>query len=150
VTICFDTNVLAYAIDASAGRRHAQAVEIVRTVTKSLDAVLILQTAAEFYAVATRKLDTTPEDARSFLERLRAVLPVHAAAAPDLERATTAAEHHGISFWDALLWATADRVGVRYLLTEDFQDGRTLGGVTFVDPFKGNNELLLAEILPAP
>jgi predicted nucleic acid-binding protein len=150
VTICFDTNVLAYAIDASAGRRHAQAVEIVRTVTKSLDAVLILQTAAEFYAVATRKLDTTPEDARSFLARLRAVLPVHAAAAPDLDRAMTAAEHHGISFWDALLWATADRVGVRYLLTEDFQDGRTLGGVTFVDPFKGKNELLLAEILPAP
>ena len=61
----------------------------------------------------------------------------------------TAADHHGISFWDALLWATADRVGVRYLFTEDFQDGRTLGGVTFIDPFKGANERLLAEILPA-
>jgi hypothetical protein len=39
---------------------------------------------------------------------------------------------------------------VRYLLTEDFQDGRTLGGVTFVDPFQGENGRLLAQILPAP
>jgi hypothetical protein len=39
-------------------------------------------------------------------------------------------------------------IGVRYLLTEDFQDGRTLGGVTLVDPFQAGNEPLLAEILP--
>lgn len=149
MTICFDTNVLAYAIDATAGRRHGQAVEIVRAVTASRAAVLILQTAAEFYAVATGELETTPDDARAFLARLRAVLPVHGAAEPDLDRAMAAAEHHGISFWDALLWATADRIGVRYLLTEDFQDGRTLGGVTFVDPFKSGNARLLAEILPA-
>jgi hypothetical protein len=31
---------------------------------------------------------------------------------------------------------------------EDFQDRRVLGGVTFVDPFRAENELLLAEILP--
>jgi predicted nucleic acid-binding protein len=149
VTICFDTNVLAYAVDATAGPRHGQAVEIVRAVTESRRAILILQTAAEFYAVATRKLETTPDNARSFLARLRAVLPVHGAADADLDKAMAAAEQHRLPFWDALLWATADRVGVRYLLTEDFQDGRTLGGVTFVDPFKGANERLLAEILPA-
>lgn len=150
MTICFDTNVLAYAIDATAGRRHARAVALVRSVTESREAVLILQTAAEFYSVATRKLETTPDDARSFLARLRAVLPVHGAAEPDLDKAMTATERHGMSFWDAMLWATADRIGVRYLLSEDFQDGRTLGGVTFVDPFKADNERLLTEIIPAP
>ena len=149
MTICFDTNVLAYAIDATAGRRHAQALEVVRAVSRHREAVLILQTAGEFYSVATRKLQATPADARAFLARLRAVLPVHGAAEPDLDRAMAAVEHHRMSFWDALLWATADRIGVRYLLTEDFQDGRTLGGVTFIDPFKGGNARLLAEILPA-
>jgi predicted nucleic acid-binding protein len=54
-----------------------------------------------------------------------------------------------MSFRDALLSATADRVGIRYLLTADVQDGCTLGGVTFVDPFKRENERLLAEIPPA-
>lgn len=111
--ICFDTNVLAYAIDATAGRRHAQAIEIVRAVSRRREAVLILQTAGEFYSVATRQLGTTPEDARAFLARLRAVLRMHGAAEPDLDKAMAVAEHQGMSFWDALLWATADRIGVR-------------------------------------
>lgn len=148
--ICFDTSVLAYAIDATAGRRHTMAVRIVRSVTASRAAILLLQTAAEFYAVATRQLETTPEDARMFLARMRAVLPVHGAVEVDLDKALAATEHHGIAYWDAMLWATADRVGVRWLLSEDLQDGRTLGGVTFVDPFKAENAPLLAEILPAP
>jgi hypothetical protein len=45
-------------------------------------------------------------------------------------------------------WATADRIGVKYLLTEVFQDRRVLGGVTFVNPFQGGNEPLLEQILP--
>jgi predicted nucleic acid-binding protein len=49
-----------------------------------------------------------------------------------------------------MIWATADRIGVQYLLSEDLQDGRERGGVTFVDPFEGWNEALLAEILPLP
>ena len=98
--------------------------------------------------MATRKLETSPDDARSFLAGLRAVLPVYAADRAGLRQGNGGAQRHGLSFWDAMLWATADRVGVRYLLTEDFQDGRVLGGVTFVNPFAAGNEALLAEILP--
>ena len=98
--------------------------------------------------MATRKLETSPDDARSFLAGLRAALPVYSATEPDLDKAMAGAQRHGLSFWDAMLWATADRIGVRYLLTEDFQDGRVLGGVTFVNPFAAGNEALLAEILP--
>jgi predicted nucleic acid-binding protein len=90
----------------------------------------------------------TSADVLLFLDKLRVVLSVHAADERDFDRATSG-DRHGLSFWDAMLWATADRVGVRYLLTEDFRDGRTLGGVTFVDPFRGENERLLAEILPS-
>ncbi len=34
-----------------------------------------------------------------------------------------------------MLWAVARAAGCRYLLSEDFQSGRTLGVVTFVNPF---------------
>jgi predicted nucleic acid-binding protein len=76
---------------------------------------------------------------------------VYAAAEPDLDKAMDGPHRLGLSFRDALLWATAlwataDRTGVRYLLSADFQDG----GATFVDPFKPDNERLLAEILPPP
>jgi predicted nucleic acid-binding protein len=76
-------------------------------------------------------------------------LPVYAATEPDLDKAIAGTQGHGLSFWDAMLWATADRIGVRYLLTEDFQNARVLGGVTFVDPFRAANERLLAKILPS-
>jgi predicted nucleic acid-binding protein len=148
VTICFDTNVFGYAIDATAGRRHITSLDLVERALGSGQTVLILQTLAEFYTMATRKLETSPDDARSFLAGLRAALPVYAATDSDLDKAMQGTQHHGLSFWDAMLWATADRVGVRFLLTEDFQDGGVLGGVTFVNPFQGGNERLLAEILP--
>ena len=149
MSVAFDTNVLVYAVDRSEGGRHLAASLLIERALRTRGGMLILQTLAEFYAVTTTKLRGRPEDALRFLDRLRAVLPVHAADERDFDRATRG-ERLGLSFWDALLWATADRIGVRYLLTEDFQDGRMLDGVTFVNPFKSENARLLAEILPAP
>jgi len=34
-----------------------------------------------------------------------------------------------------MLWASAQRAGVRHLLIEGFQDGFALKGVTFINPF---------------
>jgi predicted nucleic acid-binding protein len=149
LSIAFDTNVLVYAVDRTEGDRHVTASLLIERALRKRRGMLILQTLAEFYSVTTGKLKGRPEDMLRFLDRLRAVLVVHAADERDFDRATRG-DRHGLSFWDALLWATSDRIGVRYLLTEDFQDGRTLGGVTFVDPFKGENQRLLAEILPSP
>jgi predicted nucleic acid-binding protein len=149
LSIAFDTNVLVYAVDRSEGDRHLTASLLIERALRKRHGMLILQTLAEFYSVTTGKLKGRPEDMLRFLDRLRAVFAVHAADERDFDRATRG-DRHGLSFWDALLWATADRIGVRYLLSEDFQDGRTLGGVTFVDPFKGENERVLAEILSSP
>ena len=56
-------------------------------------------------------------------------------------------ESHRISFWDAMLWATARRAGCGAILTEDFQDGRLLGGVRFINPFVDENEARVAALL---
>jgi predicted nucleic acid-binding protein len=49
---------------------------------------------------------------------------------------------HRLAFWDAMLWASAQRAGVRHLLTEDFQDGFALQDVTFINPFRENDRLI--------
>ena len=49
---------------------------------------------------------------------------------------------------NALLWASAQRAGVRHLITEDLQDGFVLQGVMFVNPFRNENDRLIDEILP--
>jgi predicted nucleic acid-binding protein len=42
---------------------------------------------------------------------------------------------HGLSFWDALIWAAAHENGVPIIYSEDFQHGRELEGVRFINPF---------------
>jgi predicted nucleic acid-binding protein len=40
-----------------------------------------------------------------------------------------------LSFWDALIWSAPVENNVAVIYTEDFQDGREVEGVRFVNPF---------------
>ena len=53
---------------------------------------------------------------------------VQAADDDDLLRALEAVRAHRLAFWDAMLWASAHRAGVRHLLTEDLQEWIRVGG----------------------
>jgi predicted nucleic acid-binding protein len=46
-----------------------------------------------------------------------------------------------------MLWASAQRAGVRHILTEDFQDGFVLQDVTFINPFRRENGQLVDKLL---
>ncbi|WP_148361046.1 PIN domain-containing protein [Acidiphilium multivorum] len=77
---------------------------------------------------------------QSLAELFRALtgpkMKVPAALAADIvQEWQDAVIHHGWSFWEAMIWATAKKHGCRILFTEDGQAGRTLGGVTIVNPF---------------
>ena len=145
--IVFDTNVLVYAVDRNAGERHRRALDLVKRALAA-DCVLVLQTLAEFYSVATSKVRLTSKGIVEFLAELRRVFPVHAADERALDDAIDAVDRHSLSFWDALLWATARRAQCDVILGEDFQDGRKLGGVTFINPFVAANDALIDQALP--
>jgi predicted nucleic acid-binding protein len=86
--------------------------------------------------------------AAAFVEGWQAVIPIEAANTSDLVHAMRAVREHGLAFWDALLWATVRRAGVDLLITEDFQDGRTIEGVRIVNPFAERNAALIDRTLP--
>ena len=65
----------------------------------------------------------------------------------DLLMALDAVRAHRLALWDAMLWASAQRAGVRHLLTEDIQDGFALQGVTFINPFNREMDQLIEEVL---
>lgn len=142
----FDANILVYAADRESGPRHGQALSLLRRAIGS-DCVLTMQTLGEFFHVVTRKRIVPVADAAEMLVHWRTLLPTHAAGADCLAAAVAAVREHDLSFWDAMLWATAREAGCSYLFSEDFQDGRQLGGVIFVDPFAAANASLLAAAL---
>jgi predicted nucleic acid-binding protein len=149
LTSSFDSNLLVYACDPSADDRYARSFDLVARGMSAGTSLLLLQCLAEFANIATRKLLMPMPQVFAMTEAWRAVLPVHPAASEDLGAALRAMGAHTLSFWDAMLWAAAERLGVQYLLSEDFQDGRQLGGVTFVNPLNRANDALIDRILPA-
>jgi predicted nucleic acid-binding protein len=127
-------------------RRHEEAVALITRATLS-DCVLTLQGLAELFNVTTRKGKLPPADAAAAVHRMAAVFEIHAADAATLPAATDAVVRHHLPFWDAMLWATVQQAGCSLLLTEDFQDRRKLGTVTFINPFDPANADLLDRAL---
>jgi predicted nucleic acid-binding protein len=146
--ISFDTNVLVYAADKTSGERHAIAADLIERSIRQGSCVQTLQSLAEFFAAITRKANVAPDIAATFVRGWQAVVPVEASTPADLDEAMQAVREHRFAFWDALLWATARRIGVRVLISEDFQDGRILNGVRFIDPFATRNASILDRLLP--
>jgi predicted nucleic acid-binding protein len=110
--------------------------------------VLLLQSLAEFSNVAIRKAGIKVEAVQAIVAAWEVVLPVAAAQWDDLPAALDAVKAHRLAFWDAMLWATARRIGVHHMLTEDLQDGFQLESVKFVNPFNGANNAVIDAILP--
>ena len=146
--ISFDTNILVYATTSISEVKVRRARDLIARAMRAASSVLLLQTLGEFSNVAIRKARIPVEDIRRTIDAWRAVLPVQAADDSDLSAAIEAVRAHRLAFWDAMLWACAQRVGVRHLLTEDMQDGFVLQGVAFVNPFKRENDQLINKLLP--
>ena len=146
--ISFDTNVLVYATAARADARVSRAQDLLARAMRATTSILLLQSLSEFSNVAIRKARIPANAVKTTIEAWRAVLPVQSADDSDLVLALEAVRAHRLPFWDAMLWASAQRAGVRHMLSEDFQDGFALQGVTFINPFNPENNPLIDRLLP--
>jgi predicted nucleic acid-binding protein len=145
--ISFDTNVLIYATTAGADEKANRARDLLARAMRAGHSILLLQSLTEFSNVAIRKAGIPIEDVARILQAWCAVLPIQPADEGDLFAALEAVRAHRLAFWDAMLWASAQRAGVSHLLTEDFQDGFVLGDLMFINPFSRDNERLVEKLL---
>ena len=146
--ISFDTNVLVYATAARADARVSRAQDLLARAMRATTSILLLQSLAEFSNVAIPKARIPANAVKTTIEAWLAVMPVQSADDSDLVLALEAVHAHRLPFWDAMLWASARRAGVRHMLSEDFQDGFDLQGVTFINPFNPENNPLIDRLLP--
>jgi len=145
VTVSFDANILVYMLDPEAGPRHGIAADLIADSALGGDAFMALQVLSEAANVLRRK-HIAPTTIRQAFGRVRAGFEIVPAAPDDLGDALWAVEQHNLAFWDAMLWATCRRAGATVLFTEDFQDGRTLKGLRFVNPFLAKNAKYLPKV----
>jgi len=130
-----DSNVLLYAMDRRADTKRFGANTWVSQLWKHQAGRLSWQVLHEFYTNAVRKINVPVDAARSLVRSYEIWNPEQPSIAA-LERAWQWCDVAQVNFWDALIVASAEQAGCRWLLSEDFQPGRQFAGITVVNPFE--------------
>jgi predicted nucleic acid-binding protein len=131
-----DTSVLIYAHDRSAGRKHSRAQELIRELWQTGEGCLSIQVLQEFYVNITQKVaqPIAPILAAQLIADL-SVWQVHRPAVEDVLDAIRLQERHQLSFWDAMIIASALQLGCQTIWSEDLNPGQVFDQVTIENPF---------------
>lgn len=134
--VFLDTNILVYLYDTDAPEKQERARGLFEQEASAGRVLLSTQVLQEFYVVVTRKLAVPldPKDAEDVVRNLSGLQVVPT----DADRVLSAIQRsrrHRLSFWDALIIECALAGGATRLLSEDFQAGRIIEGLTIENPF---------------
>jgi predicted nucleic acid-binding protein len=132
-----DTNILIYAEDRDAKRKHDIARTLIMDLWESREGVVSVQVLQEFYVNVTKKLKKplTVAKAKAIIEEYLTWTVVDNTGrmvldAIDLQRKAQ------LSFWDSLIVQAAIQSGCDRLYSEDLNAGQRFGPLTVVNPFK--------------
>jgi predicted nucleic acid-binding protein len=139
----FDTNILLYSIDRADLEKHARAKRLIGQ-ADVLRVPVLLQTLGELSNAMSKRQPAMLAQTERLVHLLAELFEVVPTAFGDLSDALLVHREHKLPFWDAVLWAVARRAGCSVFLSEDLQDGRILGGVTFRNPFRMSEDDLQA------
>ena len=131
-----DTNILIYAFDRSAGDKHLVANKLIRKLWKTRTGCLSIQVLQELYVNITQKVarPLSPETAAQLISDL-SVWTVHRPGVDNVLEAIRLQTRYQISFWDAMVLASAQALSCQTLWSEDLNTGQIYGDVTVSSPF---------------
>jgi predicted nucleic acid-binding protein len=134
-TTFVDTNVLIYAHDVDQKEKHPIARMLVTELLKTRSGVLSPQVLQEFYVNVTRKIakPLTKRAAREIVEDF-SVWCIDTTAS-EVTTAFRIEDEARISFWDALICASALKAGAEVILSEDMNAGQKVAGIRIENPF---------------
>jgi predicted nucleic acid-binding protein len=132
-----DTNVLVYRHDPRDRVKQRRAIEVMDRLVGTGEACISVQCLIEFFRVVTQRLPDRIDlpAARAEAERLTLVCQVFTVTPQMALEGFRGSEQHGLSVWDAQIWACARFSQVSTVLTEDADHGRLVEGVRYLNPF---------------
>jgi predicted nucleic acid-binding protein len=133
--IFVDTNILVYAHDREAGRKHHLAKEHLKELwLRELPPAISVQVLQEFYVTLIRK-GVVPKIARETVSDYLKWEVVDNDQSLFVE-SIELEQRWKLSFWDASVLAAARRAKAKILWTEDFAVGQDYGGISVVNPLR--------------
>ncbi|MER2196950.1 PIN domain-containing protein [Methylobacterium brachiatum] len=143
--VFIDSNVLLYARDDRFPEKQERARLWLATLSARNTAVVSPQVLGEIHNALLRgRIRVAADEVR----RTTLAIETWSHGATDLELIASAwslRAQTGFQWWDCVILGSAIRAGCRYLLSEDFQHGREVEGITIVDPFQAGPETIMAD-----
>ena len=132
----FDTNVLVYAAVRQDERKSATAQELIRHALEvNHDGVISVQVVTEFANVMLNRFKMSAKAVDEWVSQFYPLLATEVTM--DVVRnAMCIKEEYGIQYYDALIIATAEKLGCTEIVSEDLNDGQLYHGMAVVNPFK--------------
>jgi predicted nucleic acid-binding protein len=134
-----DTNILVYRCDPRDPIKRSAAEDLLRRGTASGELYIPHQALVEFVRSVTRVRGgtslMTPETATRQTEEYMIQFPVLYPDEHVVRLALRGMAAYRLSWFDAHLWAYAERYGMAEILSEDFEHGRRYGTVRLRNPF---------------
>lgn len=131
-----DTNILLCGHDLDAGEKHLRAAEVLEQLWTDRTGVLSPQVLQEFYVNVTRKISKPL--AKVVARRVMGAYSIWCieTSSEDVLAACRIEEEARISFWDALICASAIKAGAEMLDSEDLNSGQKIAGLHIQNPFR--------------
>ena len=131
----FDTNILIYASTDQDPRKGEIAREVIgHAMRVNHDGCISTQVLSEFCNTMLGKLRHDRESVDGFLDYYRELVATDVTI--DLvRRAIDVQEEYGIQYYDALIVATAEKLGCHEIVSEDFNAGQIYRGMVAINPF---------------
>lgn len=135
--IFIDTNILIYAYDISAGKKHEISKNIIIDLWDKGNGILSTQVLQEFFVAVTKKI-SKPLNVRTAKEIVNDLLKwdVVVNDGDSILGAIDIHENYQYSFWDSMIIYSALTSGADLLFSEDLADGQVIKGMKIVNPFK--------------
>ena len=140
-TVLMDTNILVYTFDPRDVERQEKSFSILLTLERSGAGCLSVQCLSEFVNVVIAKQRLSIDRAIEQVEKWSYIFSIINLTSQIVLEAARGVRDHGLSYYDAQIWAAARLNQIPVVFTEDFQDGQILEGVRFANPFAGTFDL---------
>lgn len=132
-----DTNILVYAHDAENPQKQQKAQSVIFEGIRLEKAVISTQVISEFYVIITQKVKSPlpRSKAKEEIKHL-SILEMVEIDLPMIFQAFHYQDEWKISYWDALILASAGRAQCQKILSEDFKDQHRYGDIVVENPLK--------------
>lgn len=132
----FDTNILVYAATNQDPHKADIAHELIRHALEvNHDGVISVQVMTEFVNVMKTRFNVAATEINEWISQFYPLLATEVTM--DVVRnALFIKEEYGIQFYDALIVATADKLGCTEIVSEDLSDEQVYCGMAVVNPFR--------------